>query len=121
VPGWGQYYNDEPTKGLWVGGITLGAFAGVVGTYVAASDAQREYENLGAGLPQEKFDASYGNWESLAGWNYAFFTIFSVSYLYNIYDAATGKKAGKSVTATPRLELLLADYGPVAKYDLLNF
>jgi tetratricopeptide (TPR) repeat protein len=90
LPGWGQFYNGEGTKGLVLGGLTLGLLAGTAATYVAGSAAQQEYLNAG---PNADYDTPYSTWENMANLNHTLYVLMGASYLYTVVDA--GLNAGK--------------------------
>ena len=88
-PGWGQEYNQEEIKAWVIGGTTWALFAGAVGTYVWAVQAENNYNGLGAGRNQSDFDGAYNNWENAATANHICYVFFGLAYAYNLFDAAT--------------------------------
>jgi tetratricopeptide (TPR) repeat protein len=92
LPGWGQFYNGDSTKGWIIGGITDAALIGSVVTYMIGDGARKEYLGYPSGTAQEKFDASYGTWESMANINHIAFLTFFAAYSFGLVDAVLGAK-----------------------------
>lgn len=102
LPGWGQMYNGEKTKGWIIGGLTLGALAGTVTTYVIGDGARKEYLGFGPGTEQAKFDAAYNTWDSMAGLNNTLAISFLALYTFNLVDAViSAKPATRAVGLAP--------------------
>lgn len=122
LPGWGQFYNKQSTKGLLLGGATIGLFAGVVTTYYLATDAENQYHSLGPGLEQSQYDAPYNTWTNMALANYILYGCFGFAYAYNIIDAIwNAKTTGLHVFQAPKLYLALTGRGIRANYEVLEF
>lgn len=127
LPGWGQFYNGEKTKGWIIGGLTLGALAGTVGTYVIGDGARKEYEGFPAGTDAKEFDRAYGTWESMAGINNTLAITFLALYTFNLVDAViSAKPATRAVGLLPGEEPpvmlgLLPDGRFGGKVQLLKF
>ncbi len=128
LPGWGQFYNQEPTKGWIIGGLTIGALAGTVTTYVIGSGARSKYQSLGPGTAVSEFDAAYGTWESMASLNHTLAISFLALYSFNLVDAIiSAKPATRAVgllpgEEAPAVQLGLLDNGSMgAKVQLLSF
>ena len=90
LPGWGQAYNGENTKAWLVGGITVGALAGSVATFVMGDAARKQYYSLTD--PKADFDGPYNTWESMANLNHIFAITFLTAYTFNLVDAALNAK-----------------------------
>jgi len=91
LPGWGQSYNGDGTKAWLVGGVTLGALAGTVATYVIGDNARKTYEGLTDA--NADYDTPYNTWESMATLNHVFAITFLTAYTFNLVDAILGAKA----------------------------
>ena len=90
LPGWGQGYNGKTTKGWLIGGLTVGALAGSVATYVIGSGARATYEGLSD--PSADYDTPYKTWESMASINHIFALTFLAAYTFNLVDAILDAK-----------------------------
>lgn len=120
LPGWGQYYNGEKGKGLLIGAVTLGLFAGEVATFVIGDQARQTY--LGLSGPSADYDTPYATWESMASLNHMFFWGMTAAYTYNVVDAVmnSGKKQ-LAAADPPAFNLALAPDQVKASYRLLEF
>jgi len=105
-PGWGQEYNKDETKAWVIGGTTWGLFAGVVGTYFWATQAESNYSGLGAGHSQSDFEGAYSNWENASTANHVCYVLFGLAYAYNLFDATTSFKSATGMTLQPGREPL---------------
>lgn len=127
LPGWGQFYNGESTKGWIIGGLTLGALAGTVGTYIIGDGARTKYEGYGPGTPASDFDSSYSTWESMAGINNTLAISFLALYTFNLVDAVISAKpsthaVGLAPGEEPPVQLGFLNDGRFgAKVHLLTF
>ena len=97
LPGWGQFHNGESTKGLLLGGLTLGLLAGEVGTFVVGTAAKNEY--LGLTGAKADYDTPYNTWSSMAQMNHIFFVGMTAAYVYTVVDAALGAGTVKTMQA----------------------
>lgn len=120
LPGWGQYYNGEKGKGLLIGAVTLGLFAGEVATFVIGDQARQTY--LGLSDPKADYDSPYATWESMANLNHLFFWSMTAAYTYNVVDAIMNS-GNKQLAAAdpPAFNLALAPDHVQASYRLLEF
>jgi hypothetical protein len=127
LPGWGQFYNQEPVKGWIIGGFTIATLIGTVGTYVIGDGARKDYESYPAGTSQDKFDTAYNTWDSMAGLNNTLAISFLALYTFNLVDAViSAKPATRAVGLAPGEEppvmLGLIDNNRIgAKVRLLQF
>lgn len=96
LPGWGQFHNGESTKGLLLGGVTLGLLGGSVVTYMSGAAARDKYMSLKVGDPQKDFDDSYSAWESNANMNHIFALGFLGAYTFTLVDAVMSAKPSTS-------------------------
>ena len=90
LPGWGQSYNGENTKAWIIGGVTLGALAGAVGTYVIGDSAHKAYEGLTS--PTADYDTPFNTWNNMASLNHIFALTFLAAYSFNLVDAIIDAK-----------------------------
>jgi tetratricopeptide (TPR) repeat protein len=128
LPGWGQFYNQESTKGWIIGGLTIGTLVGTVATYIIGDSARKEYLGLPAGTPASKFDSTYATWDQMATINNTLAIGFLALYSFNLVDAViSAKPATHAVGLLPGEEPpvqvgLLDDHGLMgAKVKLLSF
>lgn len=127
LPGWGQFYNGERTKGWIIGSLAVGTLIGTVTTYSIGDGARKKYEGFGAGTPAADFDAAYGTWESMASLNNTLAISFLALYTFNLVDAVISAKpstraVGLAPGEVPPVQLGLLDNGLIgAKTTLLSF
>ncbi len=126
LPGWGQFYNGQSTKGLLLGGLTLGMWGAEIGTYMIGSAAKDKYLKLGATDPQSEFDSSFESWKSMAELNHIFFLGMTVMYGITLVDAVIFAKPKGSSTYSmsepPDLQAHITEQGGMGmKYRLLAF
>lgn len=125
LPGWGQVYNGEKTKGLVIGSAALSTYLVSLTAFVIATQAQKDYQNLPGGLPQGSYDDPYNRWSTWAGVNYISYAIFAGLYTYNLLDAVWGAKQ-PAVSLAPeagesRLSFALLGDGLQARLELARF
>lgn len=67
LPGWGQFYNQEPTKGVLVLSTEVAVLGAAIGFYAAHLDARRAYDVPVPERVSAREDAEqYGNWALIA-------------------------------------------------------
>jgi tetratricopeptide (TPR) repeat protein len=126
LPGWGQAYNGEPSRGYTIGGVTIAALLGTVITYVIGSNARNSYNTMGQAT-QAKYDTAYNTWNEMANANHVLALGTLALYTFNIADAIMGAKPGTEAlgappTASAGLRLGLLDNGTFgAKVRILEF
>jgi tetratricopeptide (TPR) repeat protein len=98
LPGWGQFYNGQPTKGLVLGGVTLGLWAGEIGTYFAGESAMHKYESLTSNNPAD-YNGPYNTWNQMADINHVCYIGMTAFYLYTLIDAIVCSHGSGSSTA----------------------
>lgn len=127
LPGWGQFYNKDTTKGYIIGGLSLLTLGVTVGTYVIGDGARKEYEGFPAGTSADKFDTAYGTWESMASINNTAAIAFLALYTFNLVDAVISAKpsthaVGLAPGEEPPVQLGMLNDGRIgAKVHLLTF
>jgi tetratricopeptide (TPR) repeat protein len=108
-PGWGQAYNNEPTKAWLLGGTTWGLLGGVAVTYILGTQAQASYaDSKNSREAQDRYDTAY-QW--YIG-NQVFYVLFGTAYVYNLFDAPLNADKQVKVTLAPMRDgggMLLAE------------
>ncbi len=101
LPGWGQFYNDEPVKGLLLGAVEIGLLGLLIGEHLAAESAREDF--LESGDPAD--EASYEThrdrrldliWYTSAAWLFGMLDAYVDAHLY-AFDAENdlfGTEAG---------------------------
>lgn len=105
LPGWGQAYNGQTTRGLILGGATLGLFAGEIGTYVVGSNARNEYLKA---TGNADYDTPYSTWENMVQLNHGFYIGMTALYVFTAVDAVFNAKTTKVAKAADKAGLNLA-------------
>jgi tetratricopeptide (TPR) repeat protein len=96
LPGWGQFYNGEQTKGWIIGGLTIGALVGTVSTYIVGDSARTTYNTLGPGASASQFNSAYNTWNNMATYNNVLAISFLALYTFNLVDAILDAKPASS-------------------------
>ncbi len=119
VPGWGQFYNGQSTKGWIVGGATYVFLIGAAATYVIGAGDRQDYETMSSG----DFDSAYNKWESMANINHIMNIGFYLCYTYNLIDAIWNAKSGSQTASlsSPVTLSLMDNGGYKVEYRLLTF
>jgi len=92
LPGWGQFYNGQPTKGTVLMVADLLLLGGTVATYVVGNSAREKYLSLDATATQADFDSAYGTWDSMANINHITNIGWGVVYAFTLVDAVVSAK-----------------------------
>jgi len=125
LPGWGQFYNDQDTKGLVLGGLAIGLAAATITTDMIGQAAENKYLGLGGGLAQSAYDSPYNTWSNMAEINHVCYIAFGAVYVYTLLDAAVNAKPVKSLADLPQLipnvDVALVDHGFQAKWKIAEF
>ena len=103
IPGWGQAYNGNGSKGLAFGLTTFALLGTAYATYQAADSSYSDYANLGPGTSEGDFNTAYDKVQKMATLNHVFTVLFYAAYVYNLGDAATGARPQGSSRAELRL------------------
>jgi len=115
LPGWGQGYNGENTKGWIIGTLTIGTLIGTVGTYIVGSNARTNYNDGTATTTPGQFTSYYNTWNTMATANNILAITFLALYTFNLVDAIMGAKP-----ATSAVGLLPGDNQPIQLGMLQN-
>jgi tetratricopeptide (TPR) repeat protein len=125
LPGWGQFYNDQDTKGLVLGGLAIGLAAATVATDIIGQGAENTYMGLGANLAQSAYDSPYNTWSNMAEINHVCYIAFGAVYVYTLLDAAVNAKPFKTLADVPQLlpnvDVALMDHGVQMKWKVAEF
>ena len=126
LPGWGQAYNGQAGKGVFLGGLTFALIAGEVATYVMGSNARNQY--LQASGANTDYDTPYNTWSSMANLNHLFYIGSTLAYTYTLLDAVfesktqlPGQGPVQTGLAEPSLRLALLPGGVGIRAKLLAF
>lgn len=87
MPGWGQFYNERPVKGLVLGALELGLLALLVDEHVRAESARDEF--LESGDPGDEADYETHRerrldliWLTAASWLYGMMDAYVDAHLF---------------------------------------
>lgn len=64
VPGWGQIYADQTTKGVAIGGAFTLAVGFTIYSYLDRKKKKDDYESLKVGVPASEFDKKYDDYNN---------------------------------------------------------
>jgi len=90
LPGWGQSYNGESTKGWIIGSLTIAALIGTVATYEIGDAARTTYETQTS--PTADYTTPYNTWNTMATYNNILAIGFLALYTFNLVDAIIDAK-----------------------------
>ncbi len=81
LPGWGQFYNDKPIKGLLFGSVELGLLSWLIVEHLAAEDARHSGdEHAYEAHSQRRLDLI---WYTSAAWLFGMLDAYVDAYLYS--------------------------------------
>lgn len=80
LPGWGQFYNDQPVKGIAMGAAELGLLGWLVWEHVEAEEARMDFQE--SGDPDDE-----ARWESHRQARLDLIWLTSAAWLYGMLDA----------------------------------
>lgn len=94
LPGWGQFYNDRPLKGIVMGSIELGLLGWLIGEHIASERArsmndEQAYERHS----RRRLDLI---WYTSAAWLFGMLDAYVDAYLYpfstenEVFERETG-------------------------------
>jgi tetratricopeptide (TPR) repeat protein len=133
LPGWGQGYNGEDTKGWIIGTLTIGSLIGTVGTYIVGSNARSTYNGYGPStlnggtVSPGQFTTAYNTWNTMATVNNVLAITFLALYTFNLVDAIMGAKPATTAMGlmpdpNKPLQVGMLDNGTMgAKVRLMDF
>jgi hypothetical protein len=87
LPGWGQFYNDKPVKGIVMGLAETGLLAWLIAEHVAAEDARDDYSESGDPADLERYETHRQTrldliWYTSAAWLYGMLDAYVDAHLY---------------------------------------
>lgn len=81
LPGWGQFYNDEPLKGVFFGTLELGLLSWLISEHIASEDARNANDDPAYQLhSQRRLDLI---WYTSAAWLFGILDAYVDAYLYS--------------------------------------
>ena len=81
LPGWGQFYNDEPIKGLLFGSVELGLLSWLIVEHLASEEARHSGDEPAYELhSQRRLDLI---WYTSAAWLFGMLDAYVDAYLYS--------------------------------------
>lgn len=91
LPGWGQFYNDEPFKGIVLGAAEIGLLSWLVTEHIQAEDARTAYLETGDPDDLARYERHSGRrldliWYTSAAWLYGMLDAYVDAYLFS-FDA----------------------------------
>ncbi len=82
LPGWGQFFNQQPIKGYITGGAVAGLVTASILMYSKAESTYSDYEKKGS-----KDDDLYDDYKSEVRTTNILVAITAAAWIYNIVDA----------------------------------
>lgn len=81
LPGWGQFYNDEPLKGVLFGTVELGLLSWLIAEHIASENARISNNEPAYQLhSQRRLDFI---WYTSAAWLFGMLDAYVDAYLYS--------------------------------------
>ncbi len=94
LPGWGQFYNDEPLKGVVFGTLELGLLSWLIAEHIASEEARNNNDDPAYQLHrQRRLDLI---WYTSAAWLFGMLDAYVDAYLYSfsteneVFERETG-------------------------------
>jgi hypothetical protein len=94
LPGWGQFYNQRPFKGIVLGSIELGLLGWLIAEHVASEDARMSNDQPAYDQhSQRRLDLI---WYTSAAWLFGMLDAYVDAYLYSfsteneVFERETG-------------------------------
>jgi hypothetical protein len=87
LPGWGQFYNDQPVKGIVMGLAETGLLAWLIAEHAAAEDARDDYSESGDPDDLARYETHRQTrldliWYTSAAWLYGMLDAYVDAHLY---------------------------------------
>lgn len=87
LPGWGQFYNDRPLKGLLLGSLEIGLAAWLILEHLAAEEARKAFLESGDPADEAAYEAHSRRrldliWYTSGAWLYGMFDAYVDAHLY---------------------------------------
>jgi hypothetical protein len=88
LPGWGQFYNDEPFKGVILGTVELGLMTWLISEHIQAEDARTDFLLSGDPADEARYEEHSQRridliWYTSAAWLYGMLDAYVDAYLYS--------------------------------------
>jgi len=94
LPGWGQFYNHRPVKGLVLGTAELGLLGWLIAEHIASENARRDGDDPSYQVhSQRRLDLI---WYTSAAWLFGMLDAYVDAYLYSfsteneVFERETG-------------------------------
>jgi len=108
IPGWGQWYNNQPIKAVIIGGLTWGLLIASIG-----EGLNKNQTNSDLKLGEKYYE--YSNDELICA------SGFLIFYIYNLVDASKYSSSKNFVLTEPQLHVALLPKGAEVQASLLKF
>jgi hypothetical protein len=87
LPGWGQFYNDKPVKGIIMGLAETSLLAWLIAEHAAAEGARDDYSESGDPADLERYETHRQTrldliWYTSAAWLYGMLDAYVDAHLY---------------------------------------
>jgi len=81
LPGWGQFYNHEPVKGIVLGSIELGLLGWLISEHIQSEDARNSGDDAAYQVhSQRRLDLI---WYTSAAWLFGMLDAYVDAYLFS--------------------------------------
>ena len=94
LPGWGQFYNNEPLKGIAFGTVELGLLSWLIAEHIASEEARKSNDEPSYQLhSQRRLDLI---WYTSAAWLFGLLDAYVDAYLFSfsteneVFERETG-------------------------------
>jgi tetratricopeptide (TPR) repeat protein len=126
LPGWGQAYNDQDTKGWILGASYVALWAATITTYEIGTQAENSYLGLGSGLSQSAYNSPYDTWSDMAEINHIAYIAVGVVWAYSLIDAIVNARPVQSLADLPsplpsNMNVALMDHGLQVRWKVAEF
>ncbi|PIE52614.1 hypothetical protein CSA37_05130 [Candidatus Fermentibacteria bacterium] len=98
LPGWGQFYNNEPAKGVLFGTVELGLLAGILYNHNEAEDARKMFISTGFQSWEDRYEKHSSlrrdfMWYTAGAWIIGMLDAYVDAYLFS-FEAENRKFEG---------------------------
>jgi tetratricopeptide (TPR) repeat protein len=126
LPGWGQGYNGQDTKGWILGTSYVVLWAATITTYEIGTQAENKYLSLGANLSQSAYNSPYDTWSDMSEINHIAYIAVGVVWVYSLIDAIVNSRPAQSLADMPsplpaNMSVALMDHGAQVRWKVADF
>lgn len=108
LPGWGQFHNRKPLKGLALGTVELGLLAWLIAEHAMAEEARDDFRRTGDPFYEDSYERHSARrldliWYTSAAWLYGMLDAYVDAHLYGFsrenrdFERETGEPGARGI------------------------